>query len=155
MAKQANPFDFSSYFANFDPTKMMQDFSTNLGEFQVPGVDLEGLLSAQRKNLEALTQANQLALQGTQAIAERQREILQQAIQEANAVVKDLSSAGNPQEVAGKQMAVVQQAIEKALQAMRELAEMTAKTNQQTFEVLNQRFKESLAELHDLSAGGR
>ena len=152
MAKENNPFDFTTYFSNFDPNKLMQDLSASMGDFKIPGFSFDVLLDTQRKNLEALTKANQLALQGTQAIAERQREILQQAMQEATSVIKDLSVAGNPQEAAQKQAAVMQQAFEKAFETMRELAEMTTKTNQEAFEALSQRFKESMAELHQ-SAG--
>jgi hypothetical protein len=37
----------------FDVTKV-------LGDFRMPGVDLEAVAASQRKNLEAFTQANQL-----------------------------------------------------------------------------------------------
>ncbi|GAB4358317.1 MAG: phasin family protein [Gammaproteobacteria bacterium] len=151
MAKQSNPFDFSNLFVNFDPTKFIQDFSANLGDLKIPGLNLDTVLESQRKNLEALTQANRQAFEGMQAIAEKQREILQQAVQEASTIAKDLATAGNPQEVAAKQSEILQKSLEKALETMRELAEMTSKTNQETFETLNQRFKESLAELKNLS----
>lgn len=154
MAKQANPFDFSNLFSNFDPTKMFQDFSANLGDMKIPGFDMNTLLDSQRKNMEALTTANRQAFEGMQAIAERQREILQQAMQEATTVAKDLAASSNPQEAATKQTAVMQQAFEKAFETMRELAEMTSKTNQEAFETLNQRFNESLAELRKIAANG-
>src|SRR5260221_12383412 len=44
----------------FDVTKVM-------GDFRVPGIDLEAAVSSRRRNIEALTQANQLALEGVQA----------------------------------------------------------------------------------------
>ncbi len=151
MAQSTNPFDFSAVFANFDPTKLVQDFSANFGDMKLPGFDINAVLESQRKNMEALTTANRQAFEGMQAIADRQREILQQAMQEATTVAKDLASAGNPQEAASKQTAVMQQAFEKAFDAMRELAEMTSKTNQEAFDTLNQRFTESLAELRKLA----
>lgn len=155
MSKQANPFDFSNYFTNFDPMKIMQEFSKNMGDYKIPGFDFDILLDNQRKNLEALTKANQQALEGAQSIAERQREILQQAMQEATSVIKDLSTAGSPQEAAQKQTVIMQQAFEKALSTMRELAELTSKTNKEAFDTLNARFKDSLLELRDLSKSGK
>ena len=40
------------------------DFSKAFAGFTVPGFDAESLLASQRKNVEALTQANQLAAEG-------------------------------------------------------------------------------------------
>lgn len=147
MEQSTNPFDFANVYANLDPTKMMQEFSKSFGELKLPGFDINTVLEGQRKNMEALTTANRQAFEGMQAIADRQREILQQAMQEATTVAQDLASAGNPQEAAAKQTVVVQKAMEKAFETMKELAEMTSKTNQEAFDTLNKRFSESLAEL--------
>ncbi len=68
MTKPNNPF------GDFDFTKMM-DPSKMMGDFKMSGVDMEKVVSSQRKNLEALTAANQLAIEGMQAIAKRQAEI--------------------------------------------------------------------------------
>lgn len=164
MTKKTNPYDFSYLFSNFDPakliqnfdpTRLIQDFTSTLGEFKVPGMDMDAMLDSQRKNMEALTAANRQALEGMQTIAERQRELFQQAMDEANNITKELATSGNPQDLAQKQSAVMQQAFEKAFAAMRELAEMTAKTNQQTFDTLNKRFQESLAELRETTGTGK
>ena len=63
-------------FLEMDVTKLM-------GEFKVPGVDLDKMADAQRKNVEALTSANQLAAEGFQAVARRQAEILRQTLETA------------------------------------------------------------------------
>ena len=68
-----NPFaamDFSKFdLGKFDVTKM-------LGDVKIPGFDMQASMDAQRKNIEALTAANQTAVQGMQAVAQRQAEIL-------------------------------------------------------------------------------
>lgn len=152
MAKQTSPYDFASFFGNFDPTKVMQEFTASVSEFRVPNVDMQAMLDSQRKNLEALTTANRQVLEGMQAIAERQRDILQEAIRVATSSASELSaSSASPQQVTEKQAELVKKAIEKALEHMRELAEITAKTNQETFEILNRRFQESMAELRQVS----
>jgi hypothetical protein len=45
------------------------DVSKAFAGFTFPGLDVESIVASQRKNLEALTQANQLAVEGVQAIA--------------------------------------------------------------------------------------
>lgn len=150
---QKTPFDFSALFGGFDPVKLMQDYTASLGQFKAPGFDVDALVESQRKNVEALTAANRQAFEGVKAIAERQRDILQQAMQEAMSVASDVATSGSPQEAAGKQAEIFQKAMEKALETMREMAEMTSKTNQESFEILNQRFKENLAELRKVAGG--
>lgn len=140
--KQSNPFyPFGEMdFSQFDMTKMMQDL-------KVPGVDMKVLLDAQRKNIEALTNANQVVVQGMQAVAKRQSEILAQAMAEVSAAAQEIARAGDAQAMSAKQAELVRQAFEKAIANMRELAEMVTKSNQQAFELINKRVAESLEEL--------
>lgn len=49
MADQKNPFQ------SFDLAKMMS-------EFKIPGVDWEAMMTSQRRNIEALTNANHVAV---------------------------------------------------------------------------------------------
>ena len=67
-------------------------FDVDIGKafagFTFPGFDVESLVAAQRRNLEALTQANQLAVEGIQAVARRQVEIARQAADEASAALR-------------------------------------------------------------------
>lgn len=145
---QYNPF---AEFAKFDISKF--DLSKTLGDIKVPGVDVEALLASQRKNVEALTTANKVALEGLQAVAKRQAEILAQSLAEANAVAKELASlSSNPQELTAKQTAVAKEAFEKALANARELAELVNKSNTEAFAVINQRVNESMEELKALVA---
>ena len=51
-------------------------------QFKIPGVDLGAVVEARRKDIEALTQANQQAYQGMQALAQRQAEILKETMSE-------------------------------------------------------------------------
>ncbi|ACI99291.1 MULTISPECIES: phasin family protein [Rhodospirillales] len=146
MAASKNPFfdfDMSKFM---DPAKFM-DVTKMMGDFKVPGVDLDQMMQAQRKNIEALTAANQLAFEGLQAVMRRQVEILRQSMEEASSSVSDMMAAGTPEEKVAKQTELVKAAFEKALTNMKEMAEMVAKSNTEAAEVLSNRVKESLEEL--------
>jgi phasin family protein len=127
---------------DFDITKYM-------GDFKVPGVDVETLVSSQRRNIEALTQANRLAYDGLQAVLKRQAEILRQTMDEVGQVAKDISEPGTPQDKATKQADLAKDAFERSLSNMRELAEMIAKANNEAFDLLNKRFTQNLDEMRD------
>jgi phasin family protein len=127
---------------DFDITKYM-------GDFKVPGLDVESLVSSQRRNIEALTQANRLAYEGLQAVLKRQAEILRQTMDEVSQVTKDISEPGAPQDKAAKQTELAKDAFERSLSNMRELAEMIAKANSEAFDLLNKRFTQNLDEMRD------
>lgn len=128
------------------------DISKYMGDFKVPGVDVETLVGSQRKNIEALTQANKLAYDGLQAVLKRQVEILRQTMDEVAVVSKDIAEPGNPQDKAAKQAELAKEAFERSLSNMRELAEMIAKANNEAFELLNRRFTQNLDEMRDVFA---
>jgi len=115
--------------------------------FSFPGFDVDSILAAQRKNLEAFTQANQFAVEGIQALAKRQVEIVSAAIEEASTALRDLTAPGAPEEKIAKNAELAKTSYEKALSATRELAELIAKTNEQAFGVLNRRFTEGFEEV--------
>ncbi len=155
---QANPFAFDAtkMFGDFDPTKLMGefdpqkfmgDFQKAFSEYKIPGVDGNLIIESQKKNVEALAQANKVALEGMQAVFKRQAEILGQAMEEMQSTFKDISVAGEPQDKVAQQTDLVKDAVEKALSNMRELAEMAGKSNTEAFETIHTRFKDSLDEV--------
>ena len=139
MAKPSNPF------ADFDVTRMM-------AEFRVPGFDTDALLAAQRRNIEALTKANQLAAEGMQAVMKRQSEILRQAMEDASGMMSAVAQAGGPERQAVKQAEVAKAAFEAAIANMREIADLVTRANKDTFEVINRRVAESMDEVRALMA---
>lgn len=133
-------------FGDFDFTKMM-DPSKLMGDFKVPGVDVNAVVASQRRNLEALGEANKLALEGMQAVAKRQSEIFRQVMEEASQAMRDIMTAGSPEDKAGRQTELVKDAFTRAIANMRELAEMVAKSQGEAFDVINKRVSESLDEV--------
>jgi phasin family protein len=128
-----NPFEF-------DLTKL-------LGDFKVPGIDFEAIVASQRKNIEAVTTANQLAVEGLQAVLRRQAEIIRQSIEEASSLVGDFTAVGAPEEKAAKQAELVKSTFEKALANVKELSELVAKSNAEAADILAKRVSESLDEV--------
>ena len=131
-------------FFDIDPSKVLADL-------KIPGVDVESLVSAQRRNIEALTQANHLAVEGVQAVARRQAEILRNGFEEASSLMRDMI-ASSPQDRVAKQTEAAKRAIEKSISNAREIAEMVAKVNSEAFDVINKRMTESLDEVRNLVA---
>ena len=155
---QANPFAFDAtkIFGEFDPAKLMSefdpkkffgDFQKAFTEYKVPGVDGNVILESQKKNVEAVAQANKVALEGIQAVFKRQAEIMSQMMEEMQTTFKELSVKGEPQDKVAQQADLLKDSVEKALSNMRELTEMAGKSNTEAFDTIHTRFKDSLDEV--------
>ena len=88
-------------------------------------------------------------MEGAQAIARRQTEILRQAMEEASSTMSELAAAGAPEEKLAAQTEITRKAFETAIANMRELAEMGAKSNSEALEQINARVSESLEEIRE------
>jgi phasin family protein len=132
----------------FDVTKLM-------GQFRVPGIDMEAAVASQRKSLEALTQANQLAVEGVQAMVGRQVEITRQAMEDFAAMFRDLVQPNiSPEDKLAKQAEYSKHAIEKSLSSVKEFTDLVTKSNTEVFNVLNKRATETFDEIRELAKKG-
>lgn len=138
MTKQQTPF------WDMDVTKAMADF-------KVPAIDMEALMTAHRKNVEAMNAANNLAVEGMQAVARRQIEIMRTGMEEMTAMVGDLMKATTPEERIAKQADLTKTSFEKTLANMKELSELIAKSNSEATEVINKRIAGMLDEMKTLA----
>lgn len=125
------------------------DFSKAFAGFALPGFDVEAVLASQRKNIEALTQANQLAVEGVQAVARRQAEIAREAIGEASAVLREIVQPTAPEERIAKNAELLKQTFERNLAHARELTLMLTKANTEAFDVFAKRVAQGFEEIRD------
>lgn len=128
-------------------TMFDMDVTKLMGEFKLPQVDVEALVAAQRKNIETLSTANKLALEGMQAVAKRNMEIMQQSLADMTEAMKAIAAAEAPQAKAAKQAELLKSTYEKAMQNIRELQDMIQKMSGDTLGVLNRRVGEALDEV--------
>lgn len=130
------------------------DMMRMLADFRLPGMpDMEALAAAQRRNFEALSAANKVALEGAQAVARRHMEILQQSMSEMTQAMQSAGGAqDSPQGHATKQAEMLKGAYERAVGNMREIAELIQKSNSEALSLLNQRFTEAMDEVKTMVA---
>jgi phasin family protein len=138
------------------PPKTMADF----GEFgklfadiKLPAMpDMEAFVSASRRNMETLTAANRVALEGAQAVGRRHMEIVQQNMAEMTEAVRAMSSMEAPQAKAAKQAELLKLAYERAVANMKEIGDLIQHSNAEAVKLLNTRFAEAMDEVKALAA---
>ena len=145
-------FDLRKLMGEFDPNKLMGQFQSMLTQYKLPSVDIDKLIAAQQKNIEAVAEANRVAVDGIQALARRQVEVLQETMKEASQAVSSLSKAGSPAELAAKEAELGTSAFEKSVATMREMAEILVKSSQEATDKINARVAASLDEIRSLGS---
>jgi phasin family protein len=150
MNANMNPFmnvDMSKFMSDFDPSKFAESFTKMTAGYNVPQVNFDAIIDAQRKNMEVLTAVNKAAVESVQALAQRQNEIAQELAKEATDALADLSKLEGPEDAAAKQAELIKSAFEKAVSNSTELAEMMTASNNEATKVINARITESLDEI--------
>lgn len=128
-----------------------EDFTRMFAEMKLPPMpDMEVLMTAHRRNMEALSAANRVALEGAQAVARRHMEIMQQMMAELTETIRALAVADAPQAKAAKQAELLKQAYERAVANAKELTDLIQHSNGEALSVLNRRFSEAMDEVRTL-----
>jgi len=132
------------------------DFSKLFAEMKMPAMpDIDAFIAANKRNMETLSAANRVALEGAQAVARRHMEIMQSSMAELTEGMRAIASADAPQAKAAKQAELLKHAYEHAVANMKELGELIQKANAEALGLLSQRFTEALDEVKLLAEKGK
>ena len=138
--------DFTKIYADFDPTKMADTFMKGLKTPSFETMDVTAVMETQRKNLEALNQASHTALEGAQAIAQKQAELFKSAFDQVTSAADTLGKASSPQDLAAKQTELCKAAFESALASTKKVTDVMTKANDATAKVINSRISAAFDE---------
>lgn len=122
------------------------DFGKIMTDMKMPTMDMGAIVAMTQKNFEAVTTANQLAMDGVRAVVERQVQIAQTAVEEAQASLKTLNTSGAKVDIEA-QTETAKAAIEKAVANVKELSDMISKSQTEIFDVLNKRMMDGMEEV--------
>jgi phasin family protein len=137
------------------PIPNLPDFSELTKMFanlKLPAVpDMEAFVAASRRNMETLTAANRVALEGAQAVARRHMEIMQQSMTEMAEAMRSMATNETPQAKAARQAELIKQAYERAVSNMKEIGDLIQRSHGEAVELLNKRFTEAMDEVKALA----
>lgn len=133
-----NPFDF-------DVTKIFADF-------RFRPFDVEAVWAAQQRNIEALSQANQAAVEGVHAVARRNIELTRETFEGLSALMRDLAQPGSAEDRLAKNTEYAKKLLDKGVNHGREVATIAVKASADAAEILHRRATESLDEFRSLAS---
>lgn len=123
------------------------NYNYAFGDFFKNAFDFNQLFSTQRRNIEALSTANQAMVEGAQAISRRQAEVIRDNVESVLKASKDIMTSGTPETNITKQSDLAKTIFENTLSNLREVTEMVTKSGFEAFDVLNKRAAETLEEI--------
>ncbi|MDD2859774.1 MAG: phasin family protein [Acidiphilium sp.] len=124
------------------------DFQKMFGAMKLPDMaGMETVVTAYRRNLEALSEANRVALEGAQAVARRHMEIMQRTMADMTEQLRTVDRHETPQARAAHQAELLKHAYETAVANMRDLGDLIQRSNQEAVEKLNRRFSQAMDEM--------
>lgn len=139
-------------------TPDFSDFTKLFATMKMPAMpDMNAFVAASRRNMEVLTAANRIALEGAQAVARRHMEIMQQSMAEMSSALQSMSANEAPQAKAARQADLLKQAYEHSVANMKEIGDLIQQSHAEAMTLLNKRFAEAMDEvkaLADKSAKG-
>ncbi|MES2993678.1 MAG: phasin family protein [Pseudomonadota bacterium] len=124
----------------------LDDLGQLIQKYQLPGIDVAAIVEAQRKDMEALAEANRLAFEGIKTLSERRTEILKDSLAQWQAALQGATGEGGVAKVGE----AVKQGVQQAAAHFRELAELEAQTRNDAWKVVQDRFQENVANLQKL-----
>lgn len=124
---------------------------------RMQGMDVTGtaalLLENGRKDMEAMVKASSLAREGLQSVVQRQTEMLKQSIEQWRDTLQSMPGQDMKGQL-GKIDSMGRASFQQALEDIRELADLTARSQTEAFEIVRQRVNENVEQARQLLAQG-
>jgi phasin family protein len=131
--------------------KQAKDFFKPFTEMNMPMMDMGEMLNLCRRNLEACSAANQVLIEGVQAVSKRSADVMQSNMEKCMSASREVMTAGASESSAKKQSAVTKEVFETCMNSCREISEMISKSTFEAFDLLNKRCAEAMEEAGKLT----
>ncbi|MEO1919561.1 MAG: TIGR01841 family phasin [Paracoccaceae bacterium] len=141
------PFDLDQMTAFFKANDFTKVFATP----QMPNLDADSILAAQKKNMEALVAANKAAAAGYQDLFAKQVQAFEATLAEAQKQISDFDPSKVDANSVAAQGKVAKAAFDKALSEMTALAEGAQKANADALVVVSASIQESANEFQKMA----
>lgn len=137
MAKTANPF------AEYDFTKFW-------GEFKLPQFDVEAFVAAQQRNMEVVSTANKMAIEGLQTAAQRQFELVRETMEKGAEATQEYAKLTKPEDRLAQHAKYAKAAFVTSMDNAREIAGIMTTAANEAADMVGKRIVEGLGEWEEL-----
>lgn len=122
---------------------MLRKFGSDLG---LPKLNVDELMQAQKKNLEALGKSAKVAAEGAQSVAQKQREVLEAGLREASTLAREYKPLGKVHENLALQTEFARKMFDIAVKGAQDSASTARQSTSDAVKIIQDRMKESFEE---------
>lgn len=122
---------------------MLRKFGSDLG---LPKLNVDELLQAQKKNLEALGQSAKVAAHGAQSVAQKQREVIEAGLREASTLAREYKPLGKIHENLALQTEFARKVFDIAVKGAQDSASTARQSTTEAVKIIQDRMKENFEE---------
>lgn len=134
-----------------NPFQNMQDMMKDMSQKMTGNIDKESMMMSHRKNMEALTEANRMAVEVMKSIAQLQSQYVKQTFEDMTSIMKDaMAHPPASKEAVAKHTGHVKSHVEKAVEHGSNIASTLAKSQKEIFDLMHKRYSEGMGEMIDL-----
>lgn len=117
---------------------------------KMPGLDKEAMMHSHKKNMEALTEANKMAIEVMKSIAQLQTQYVKQTFEDISSIMREtISNAPASKEMLDKQSQHTKTQVDKAFEHSSNISAKLAKSQKEIFDLMHSRYHEGAKEIFD------
>lgn len=123
---------------------------------KIPSLDKEAMMRSHKKNMEALTEANKMAIEVMKTIANMQSQYVKQTFEDISSIMRDaLSHPPASKEAVEKHSTHTKVQAEKAFEHGSNITATLAKSQKEIFDLMHNRYHEGAQEFFDYHASNK
>ena len=141
-----NSFMVKNDFTQFLDTNFMK----SVPSFTSFTLDFQDLMNTQRKNMEAFSESQRLAVESMQNVMQHQAQLLSKLIQDNIAIAQELMGEGTPEQKVVIQADMLAKNYESSMESIKEIGDLLSTSGQKSSEIINKRVSSSLNEVQEI-----
>ena len=123
---------------------ILSKFGTELG---LPTVDVDGLLEAHKKNIEALANSASVISEGARSVAEKNKEIFEAGLHELAAIARDYRPLAAEADLAEKRVEFAKKVFDAIAKNARDVNDIANQSTKEASRIFQDRLKTSIDEI--------
>jgi len=134
-----------------NPFQSMQDMMKDMSQKMSGKIDKESMMMSHRKNMEALTEANRMAIEVMKSISQLQSQYVKQTFEDFSSVMKDaMAHPPASKEALNAHAGHIKTHMEKAMNHGSTVAKTLSESHKGIFDIMHKRYSENMGEMIDV-----
>lgn len=143
-----------------NPFESMTDMLKDIQKNAMGSMNSEALMKSHRRNLEALTEANHMAVEVMKSIAKMQSQYIKQSFEDMSSIMKGVVAQPKGEKPAMKDVLnrnadIVKDQVHRAFEHSSNVTDLISRSQREMFDRMQERYQEGASEIIEVSKASR